>query len=220
MEIVLVRHGQSVENIQGDNYDNYDSELTELGKLQAELVGQRIAAEKFDHVFSSPLVRALGTASIIVKHCDSPVACIKVSRLLSEIQWRNDVTCFTGNELVERYPGITFLDADFPMEKGWEYMGYETREMVYQRASAFSDYLFNNCKSDAKVLIISHSGFINAFIAKLLGLDIENIKFIVSEGALRFRQDNTCINRFLIEDGTCYILSINNHAHIAHLAAK
>ena len=63
MEIVLVRHGESLGNIV--DYDCPDPELTEQGLRQARLLAKRLENEHFDHILCSPLVRALETAWIV-----------------------------------------------------------------------------------------------------------------------------------------------------------
>ena len=74
--IVLVRHGQYV----------HDSErhLTELGKEQADVTGQRLAdlGIKFDKIWYSDVTRATETSRIIEKHL--PDAPTEMSQLLRE----------------------------------------------------------------------------------------------------------------------------------------
>lgn len=53
MLLYIIRHG----------HPDYETDsLTEVGKIQAGLVGKRMAEEKIDRIFSSPLGRAMQTA--------------------------------------------------------------------------------------------------------------------------------------------------------------
>jgi probable phosphoglycerate mutase len=61
VELVLVRHGEPEWVRDGFSVD--DPPLTERGLEQARRVGERLAAEPFDEVFVSPLVRARETAA-------------------------------------------------------------------------------------------------------------------------------------------------------------
>lgn len=64
-ELFLVRHGESVSNVQGRLCATPPGPgLTETGRAQAEAACQRIlrAAPRPDRIFSSPLLRALETA--------------------------------------------------------------------------------------------------------------------------------------------------------------
>ena len=60
MEIVLIRHAEPEWVKDGKSVVN--PPLTVRGSRQAELLGQRLAEEKFDHVFASPLQRTHLTA--------------------------------------------------------------------------------------------------------------------------------------------------------------
>ena len=60
----LVRHAQSVGNVDGSHGD---TDLTEEGRRQAETLGESLRAERFDHVLSSPLLRARRTAEVALR---------------------------------------------------------------------------------------------------------------------------------------------------------
>ncbi|XP_068109305.1 serine/threonine-protein phosphatase PGAM5, mitochondrial-like [Hyperolius riggenbachi] len=66
--IFLVRHGQYQINAETDS----EKVLTELGREQASLTGQRLAAlgYKYDHIIYSTLTRAKETSEIIGRHLD------------------------------------------------------------------------------------------------------------------------------------------------------
>ena len=61
MDIVLIRHGQP-EWVR-DGLNVVDPPLTELGRLQAERVGEILRDETFDEIIVSPLQRARQTAA-------------------------------------------------------------------------------------------------------------------------------------------------------------
>jgi probable phosphoglycerate mutase len=61
VEIVLIRHGQP-EWVR-DGLNVVDPPLTPLGSRQAELLGEVLAAEHFDEVLVSPMLRARQTAA-------------------------------------------------------------------------------------------------------------------------------------------------------------
>jgi uncharacterized phosphatase len=74
VEIYLCRHGQSAANAAGMMAGHIDSPLNEIGREQArELASLAKKAElHFDHVYSSPLIRAKETAKIIAEATASP----------------------------------------------------------------------------------------------------------------------------------------------------
>ncbi len=61
MEIVFIRHGQPEWIRDGLNVEN--PPLTDLGHEQARAMAQALAAEQFDEVYTSPLLRARQTAA-------------------------------------------------------------------------------------------------------------------------------------------------------------
>lgn len=73
MELLIVRHGETVANtknlIQGQTHGS----LTEKGEAQARLVARRLRRKKIDAIFSSDLKRARDTASTIAEYHETPV---------------------------------------------------------------------------------------------------------------------------------------------------
>ncbi|KAH8900893.1 phosphoglycerate mutase-like protein [Thozetella sp. PMI_491] len=68
MRLLLVRHGETVDNVAGVYAGSRDSPLTAHGVLQAQRLGQHLAAqENITHVFSSDLQRASNTAQATVE---------------------------------------------------------------------------------------------------------------------------------------------------------
>lgn len=63
--IYIVRHGQTDYNLEGRYAGRIDVELNEKGIEQANIIKEALKNIHFDMVFSSPLKRALTTASII-----------------------------------------------------------------------------------------------------------------------------------------------------------
>jgi broad specificity phosphatase PhoE len=66
-EIILVRHGETMENIREVFRGRMDVELNEAGKQQAELLSPYLGSLNTDVIYSSPLKRALQTAKIIAR---------------------------------------------------------------------------------------------------------------------------------------------------------
>ncbi len=64
--LYIVRHGETVWNIEGRFQGHMDSPLTEKGKQQARELGRKLNNITFDEVFSSDLGRAKHTAELIV----------------------------------------------------------------------------------------------------------------------------------------------------------
>ena len=68
-QITLLRHGQSVGNIEGRYQGQADFPLTETGVAQAHALAERWrrAGKVFDGVITSPLTRAVETCRIALE---------------------------------------------------------------------------------------------------------------------------------------------------------
>ena len=88
--IFFIRHGQSESNVNENMAAgmNYDAPLTELGKKQAEALGERFKREGiyFDYLFTSELSRAIDTASIFLSALGNKDIPTKRSDKLNELQ--------------------------------------------------------------------------------------------------------------------------------------
>ena len=77
--IYFVRHGQTLKNTQ-HIHQGPEEPLTDLGKKQAEAIGQVLKERNIDTIVTSPFVRAVETASIVGKELDLPLItaeCVK-----------------------------------------------------------------------------------------------------------------------------------------------
>jgi broad specificity phosphatase PhoE len=63
--LLLVRHGQTAWNVERRFLGRTDIPLDATGEAQAARLGQRLAAERFDALWASPLARARQTAAVL-----------------------------------------------------------------------------------------------------------------------------------------------------------
>jgi probable phosphoglycerate mutase len=84
MKLIVVRHGETKENLEKIVYGHRPGELTSNGIEQANKTGVALANEKIDVIFCSDLKRCIDTATIMMKHLS--VCPLKLTPLLREQQ--------------------------------------------------------------------------------------------------------------------------------------
>jgi glucosyl-3-phosphoglycerate phosphatase len=165
--MILIRHGQSEFNAV---YTHTrvdpgipDPVLTDLGRQQAQIAAERLAAMAVRRLIASPYTRALQTASIIGRHLGLP---IEVNPLVRE---RAAFHCDIGtrkHELKQRFPALAFDHLDDPWWHDHVTLGVdETEDAVLQRCESFRQAIFNH-PDRRHTAIVTHWGFIRAMTGK------------------------------------------------------
>lgn len=73
MQLFFVRHGESEANIiRQISNRGYVHGLTEKGREQASILAQKLGGQGIEHIFTSPLQRAVETAQILAAGLDVP----------------------------------------------------------------------------------------------------------------------------------------------------
>lgn len=98
-KIFLIRHGQSIGNLNRVYLGHTDWDLTELGYLQSEAVCKYLHDEKIDVIYSSDLIRAYNTVSPIAKQRGMSIIKNKNLREIYAGEWEGK----NYEELVSRY---------------------------------------------------------------------------------------------------------------------
>lgn len=149
----LVRHGETDWNLVGRIQGSTDIPLNETGRAQAQATGEKMQGRRWDVIISSPLSRAMETASIIAKAVGlpepTPIADI-VERHYGEAEG------MTGPELEAFYPN------DTPVP------GRETREAVKERVIAALHAIAKE-NLGKNVIVVAHGGVIRAVLQSTTG---------------------------------------------------
>jgi broad specificity phosphatase PhoE len=135
--IYLARHGETAWNLIGRRQGHLDSPLTERGVAQARTLGRclhELLNGGVAHIASSPLGRAMATATIIAEHLGIDKESIVAEPLLTEHhmgRWQG----LSNAQIDERFPGARQERA----ENKWEYVipGGESYAKVHERAIAW-----------------------------------------------------------------------------------
>jgi broad specificity phosphatase PhoE len=164
MLVYLVRHGETLFNVQGRVQGQQDVPLTETGIAQAKVLAQRLRSETFDAVYSSDLARARVTAELIAKHLNVPVCS---SPLLRESKL-GVVEGLTNEEIEEQYPAHSHEWRRHPESS--RPPGAESISEVVSRTRSFLQELIENHPDGSRVIVVAHVGSIRGTIISALDL--------------------------------------------------
>ncbi|MEW7864348.1 histidine phosphatase family protein [Aeromonas diversa] len=107
MELVVVRHGQTLANAQGRYLGTLDLPLDPVGQEQMRALGEELAREMpFDCLLCSPLLRARQSAALLGERLGLAPRVVPAFR-------ERGVGCFEGlthEEAAQRYPDLWALD--------------------------------------------------------------------------------------------------------------
>ena len=140
--ILLVRHGETVDNARQIMQGQTQGELNEQGREQALKVAERLSSEPIDAVVASDLHRAIQTAEYIAVPHGLPVT---TTKLLRERDWGS----FTGR-FIPDLRGEVWPD------------DIESEEILLERARSFLIYI-TTTYPDKRVVAVGH-GIINKAI--------------------------------------------------------
>lgn len=161
--IILVRHGQTewnrVERFRG----RVEIELNETGRKQARLAADRLAAMGLAAIYSSPLRRAVDTASPTAEAAGMPVMEAPEISDVDYGAWQG----LTVAEAGERYPEVFSTWRQAP--EAVRFPGGEGMQDVYDRASRFVDSLQAKHAGQA-VALVSHIVVCRMLITHFLGI--------------------------------------------------
>jgi broad specificity phosphatase PhoE len=165
--IYLARHGESDWNAANRFQGHSDRPLTDLGREQAQALGELVAAENVEAVYSSPLKRALETALIVAARSGLEVV---EDEDLCEV----DTGSWSGlsrAEVQERFP--EGFDRWTSGGAGWE--DGESYEEMAERVLAAVNRIAA-AHPGGRVLIVSHGGPIRAIQGAANGMDIDEYR--------------------------------------------
>jgi len=166
MELLVIRHGQSVADIEGRHEGSADFPLTELGRLQAQAAAEWIATHyPPDAIVASPLCRAAETARCIAGRLDLPVAL-------------DDALREKANGVLA---GLTFDDARQRCPQpdgGWKdheaHSGGESRIAFHARVRGYWSRLLAAEPPPGRLAIVTHGGVIQMLLLCFLGLPLDS----------------------------------------------
>lgn len=202
--VILVRHGSQhfPERDRPIASDWVDPPLSEAGRRQARLVGESLADEDVDAVYSSHLVRAHDTARQVARHHGlEPV----VMKDLREVEVFRDVPAGCGLSDVLGAEEIREMQERFIAERRWDVYPYsESGADCRTRVVATIEEVIGR-HPGRRVVVACHSGVINAYVGHVLGLAED----------MFFRPAHASVSRVLARDDRRVVQTLNETHHLA-----
>lgn len=192
MEIVFVRHGESIGNVaneKGINYDPTNINLTNLGIKQAKETGLYIKKTfgKFDKVITSPMLRCAETTELILGNLEYNETVIIDDRLIEQ---GCDYDILEGlskdekNKIIPPNVKLTFEKIDKepnPFERiklSKKFRDLRDKTLPYSPTQKeawenYNNFLYElSTKSYSRVLIISHSQTMASIMQIICGINM------------------------------------------------
>ncbi len=158
VDITFIRHGQTEGNAAGRWQGHTNSSLTELGRDQAALMGQRLGGKHFDLVVASDLDRTVQTASAL----ERPIETDERWREPFFGSWEDRTTDEVAGD---GSGGLAALMAGEDIALG----GGERLSDVYLRTTAALSDVLERVGGDGSVAVVSHGMALLTLISGLIG---------------------------------------------------
>jgi 2,3-bisphosphoglycerate-dependent phosphoglycerate mutase len=168
MELLIVRHGESVANAEGRMQGQRDYPLSAAGQQQAALLGRFLgnAGFRFDAAYTSPLTRARATALALTTALGLPEA--ELASELSELH-AGSLQGLTREEIAESFPA--FLQRGLTELGDFSEYGGESYHDVQQRIRSLLARWHERHQGPAhRILAVAHGGT-NFHLVKALVCD-------------------------------------------------
>ncbi|WP_407267959.1 histidine phosphatase family protein [Radiobacillus sp. PE A8.2] len=206
MELILVRHGESLHNINAST--SWDSKLSTNGREQAILAAAELKDEKIDEFWCSPMHRALETANIIADNRNTP---IKALINLSEHGYGWEEVGLSRSCIIADFPRI-----ELPIEvdvDGWaRHYKQESKVELYNRTKVISEQIIQvaSKRKIKTLLVVTHGKSGTELLKQLL--------HIPEESRLYFHMANCGITRLFLdtENNTTNVICVNYIQHLNH----
>lgn len=200
-KLLLIRHAQSLWNLENKAQGHSDSPLTELGIKQSEMLAKYLRDINIAKIYSSNLGRALNTAKIISKNIGISIEEVANLKEIMLGEWEG----MTGEEIASKYKDTYHNWFRYP-SKTLIPQGESIEDLKKRIIPTFNNII--NKHDGETVAVVSHGGVIITFIAHLLKVDLDNIYWMVeiSNASLSMVE--------FYENNHFRLLTLNNTAYL------
>jgi probable phosphoglycerate mutase len=201
-EITIVRHGETIWNVEQRIQGQHNSKLTKNGILQAELVANALAKREFDVLISSDLERAVETARIINTKLLLPHECNSNLRERSFGILEGKTLTEIKEQFPNEYSSYKARDPKFIIPEG------ESIEQLFSRVtSEMKDIAHKFC--NRRVLIVSHGLVLEMMMYKTFSIELDKPR--------GFSINNSSISSFYIDEDNWFLKEWGVIEHLVSL---
>jgi probable phosphoglycerate mutase len=201
-ELVVVRHGETVWNLDGRQQGHLDSPLTELGVRQAEALASALRSAHCRALYSSDLGRAAQTAAIVGRALGLQVVTDERlrERHLGILQGRTMADF--EREHPDHYALLRGSDPDYAIPGG------ESARQRHERCVACAEEVARR-HTGQSIVLVTHGGPLGSLMRHALGLPLA--------GPRRFSLLNASINTFAFKGGEWRLVNWGDTHHLRGL---
>jgi broad specificity phosphatase PhoE len=196
----LVRHGETAPNKEGLALGQADVPLTDTGRWQAQRLADSLAGEQIAAVYSSPLQRALNTATPIAAACG-------LEPVVHEDLIEMNIGLLDGmpfTEIRERYPDLMAEWAGKFGADVWMPAGERLRDVAARSWDALVSIARDHPESD--VVVVSHNFVILTALARALEFELSQFR--------RLRHAVAAVSVMEFQGDRVSVVSINDTCHL------
>lgn len=205
MRLIVVRHGETLYNVQSRFTGQSDIPLSALGERQAAALGKRLAAVALVAIAASDLQRARVTAQAIARYHRLPVQEDADLREIAFGAWEGstyDEIMARDADLVQRWLSDPTIYAP---------PGGETVIQLRDRVVRALECWQTRCP-EATILWAAHGGVIEVLLCHLLGVDLK-LRW-------QFRHENASITEIDLDCKGTRVVRLNETAHLDELLVE
>ena len=205
MRLLLIRHGETENNVEARYTGQLNVPLSPLGILQAEAVSRYLADAHLDAIVSSDLRRARSTAEALSRHHSVTLVFDQDLREISLGEWEG----LTYTEVLQRDPErAAGWHSGLPESLAVAPPGGETTYQFLERVlRAFDRWQNAYPDSGSTIVWVTHGGVIGILLCHLLGMEMTR--------RWQFRRDNGAVTELDVGRGSSN--DPGEHAHYAVL---
>ena len=183
--VLLIRHGQTEWNLQGRFQGQLDSNLSSVGKAQANALRHTFSAAPLAQLYSSDLGRAFDTAQLLQGDVATDVQTDSRLRERAMGVFQGNTRADIETQFPEAWKQYKSLDPDYRIEGGGESI-----HDVQKRAFGCLEELAARHVGET-IGCVTHGGFIRIVLKAVLGIPFQN--------PTRFRVLNTSVHHLISE---------------------